>query len=172
MKLLSHVRLFATPWTIAYQAPPSMGFSRQEYWSGLSFPSPGHLPNPGIEHRSPALQTDTLPSEPPGKPKWRINWLLPYFFRAVFPELIKRRSLILSSSVGTWIKLKLTALMLWTVSLKTTVIYLECKWKSENYLVMRTAELLANNGSIQLHPRRKLAKLLHGFYQLKSIFLK
>ena len=58
----------ATPWTVAYQALPSMGFSRQEYWSGLPFPSPGDLPNPGIEPRSPALQTDALPSEPPGKP--------------------------------------------------------------------------------------------------------
>ena len=55
---LSHVRLFATPWTVAHQAPPSMGFSRQEYWSGLPFPSPGYLPNPGIEPRSPALQAD------------------------------------------------------------------------------------------------------------------
>ena len=55
MKLLSRVRLFATPWTLVYQAPPSMGFSRQEYWSELSFPSPGDLPNPGIEPGSPAL---------------------------------------------------------------------------------------------------------------------
>ena len=53
---------------VAYQAPLSMGFSRQEYWSGLPFPSPGDLPNPGIEPGSPALQTDALPSEPPGKP--------------------------------------------------------------------------------------------------------
>ena len=66
MKLLSCVQLFATPWTVAYQAPPSMGFSRQECWSGLPFPSPGHLPDPGIEPRSPALQADALPSEPPG----------------------------------------------------------------------------------------------------------
>ena len=55
VKLLSRVRLFATPWTVAYQAPPSMGFSRQEYWSGLPFPSPGELLNPGIEPGSPAL---------------------------------------------------------------------------------------------------------------------
>ena len=68
VKSLSHVRLFSTPWTVAYQAPPSMGFSRQEYWSGVPFPSPGDLPNPGIEPRSPALQADALPSEPPGKP--------------------------------------------------------------------------------------------------------
>ena len=63
VKLLSPGRLFATPWTVAYKVPPSMGFSRQEYWSGLPFPSPGDLPNPGIEPRSPALQVDALPSE-------------------------------------------------------------------------------------------------------------
>ena len=57
-----------TPWTVAYQAALSMGFSRQEYWSGLAFPSPGELPNPGIEPGSPTLQADALPSEPPGKP--------------------------------------------------------------------------------------------------------
>ena len=68
VKLLSRVWLFATPWTIAYQASPYMGFSRQEYWSGLPFPSPGDLPDPGIEPRSPILQADALPSEPPGKP--------------------------------------------------------------------------------------------------------
>ena len=65
---LSCVRLFATPWTVAYQAPPSMGFSRQECWSGLPFPSPGDLPDPGIEPWSPTLQADALPSEPPGQP--------------------------------------------------------------------------------------------------------
>ena len=57
---LSCVRLFATPWTLDFQAPLPMGFSRQEYWSGLPFPSPGDLPNPGIEPRSYALQTDSL----------------------------------------------------------------------------------------------------------------
>ena len=67
VKSLSRVRLFVTLWTVARQAPPSMGFSRQEYWSGLSFPSPGDLPDPGIEPRSPALQADTLTSELPGK---------------------------------------------------------------------------------------------------------
>ena len=56
------------PWTMAHQAPLSMGFSRQEYWSGLLLPSPGDLPDPGIETRSPALEADFLPSEPPGKP--------------------------------------------------------------------------------------------------------
>ena len=59
-----------TPWTVvARQAPLSTGFSWQEYWSGLPFLSPGDLPDPGIEPRSPALQADSLPSEPPGKPK-------------------------------------------------------------------------------------------------------
>ena len=68
VKSLSRVPHFGTPWTVAHQAPPFMGFSRQEYWSGLPFPSPGDLPDPGIESRSPALQADTLTSEPPGKP--------------------------------------------------------------------------------------------------------
>ena len=68
VKLVSRVRLFATPWTVAYQAPLSMGFSRQECWSGLPFPSPGDLPDPGIKPGSPALQANALPSEPPGKP--------------------------------------------------------------------------------------------------------
>ena len=69
VKSLTRVRLFATPWTVAYQASTSMGFSRQEYWSGLPFPSPGDLPDPGIEPGSPALEADALTSEPPGKPK-------------------------------------------------------------------------------------------------------
>ena len=64
LSCLSRVRLFVTPWTVAHQAPLSMGFSRQEYWSGLPFPSPEDLPDPGIEPRSPALQTDALTSEP------------------------------------------------------------------------------------------------------------
>ena len=74
MKSLSHVRIFATPWTVAYQTPPSMGFSRQEYWSGLPFLSPGVLSNPRIEPVSPALQAATLTSEPPGKPSRIIYW--------------------------------------------------------------------------------------------------
>ena len=69
MKSLSRVRLFVTPGTVAYQAPLSMEFSREEYWSGLPFPSPGDLPHPGIEPGSPALQAEGLLSEPPGKPK-------------------------------------------------------------------------------------------------------
>ena len=68
VKSLSYVRLFATTWTVPHQAPLSMGFSRQEYWSGLSFPSPGDLPDPGMEPGSPALQADSLPAEPQGKP--------------------------------------------------------------------------------------------------------
>ena len=60
MKSLSRVQLFATPWTVAYKASPSMGFSRQEYWSGLPFPSPGDLPNPGIEPGFPALEADAI----------------------------------------------------------------------------------------------------------------
>ena len=66
--MLSRVRLFATPRTVACQAPLSMEFSRQEHWSGLPFCSQGDLPDPEIELGSPALQADSLPSEPPGKP--------------------------------------------------------------------------------------------------------
>ena len=66
MKSLSRVRLFATSWIVAYQAPLSMEFSRQECWSGLPFPSLGDLPDPGIEPGSPTLQADALLSEPPG----------------------------------------------------------------------------------------------------------
>ena len=62
VKLFSRVRLFVTPWTVAHQAPPSVGFSRQEYWSALLFPSLGDLSNPGIEPRSPALQADSFTS--------------------------------------------------------------------------------------------------------------
>ena len=68
VKLLSCVRLFVTPWTVACQALLSMGFSMQEYWSELLFPSPADLPNPGIELRFPAsCRQMLLPSEPPGK---------------------------------------------------------------------------------------------------------
>ena len=71
--VLSYVQLYATLWTVAHQAPPSMGFSRQEYWSGLPFPSPGDLPDPGVEPRSPTLQVDALTSEPPGKPHYNME---------------------------------------------------------------------------------------------------
>ena len=64
VKSLSHVRLFATPWTVAYQASLSVGFSREECCSGLPFPSSGDLPDPGIEPRSPTLEADALTSEP------------------------------------------------------------------------------------------------------------
>ena len=76
VKSLSCVRLFVTPWIVAYQTSPSMGFSRQEYRIGLPFPSPGHLPDPGIEPGSPALQADALPSDPPRKPEEVVKKLL------------------------------------------------------------------------------------------------
>ena len=71
LRCFSHVQLFATLWTVAFQAPLSMGFSRQEYWSGLLCPPPGNLLDPGIEPTSPvspALHANSLPTEPPGKP--------------------------------------------------------------------------------------------------------
>ena len=75
MKLLSSVLLFAIPLTEAYQAPLSMAFSSQEYWSGLPFPSSGDLPDPGIEPRSPTLQADALSSEPLEKPFSGLDYL-------------------------------------------------------------------------------------------------
>ena len=80
IKSLSCVQLFGIPWTVAHQAPPSMGFSRQEYWSGLPFPSPGNLPDPGIKPRSPTLQADALTSEPPGMHKFILRELQVKFY--------------------------------------------------------------------------------------------
>ena len=71
--LPSRVRLFATPWTVACQAPLSMGFPRQEYWSELPFPPPGYLPDSQIEPVAPALQVNSLLSEPPGKLVPQVN---------------------------------------------------------------------------------------------------
>ena len=73
VKSLSHVQLFANTWPVAYQASLCMGFSRQENWSGLPFPSPGDLPDPGIEPRFPTLQVDALPSDPPGEPGEKVK---------------------------------------------------------------------------------------------------
>ena len=73
VQLLSCVWLFVALWTIVCQVPLSMGFPRQEEWSGLPSPSPGDLPNPGIEPGSPELQADSLPSEPIGKPTFYCN---------------------------------------------------------------------------------------------------
>jgi len=72
-KSLSRVQLFSTPWTVAHHAPLSMGFSRQEYWSELPFPSPGNLPNPGMQPKSPTLAGTFFTSEPPGKPQQNIT---------------------------------------------------------------------------------------------------
>ena len=121
VKSLSRVRLLVTPWTVtvAHQAPPSMGFSRQEYWSGLPFPSPGDLPNPGIEPGSPAFQADASTSEPPGKLIKQvapcldqnnfsptINFLLPSFLPFVYLTIVQAAVIItssnLSSSFGTF----------------------------------------------------------------------
>ena len=77
--MLSHVQLFVTSWSVAHRLPLSMEFSRQEYCSGLPFPSPGDLPDPGIKLASPALQADSLPSESPGKP--RYSYLCAYYLR-------------------------------------------------------------------------------------------
>ena len=78
MNSLSRVQLFVTPWTVANQAPLSMGFSRQEYWTGLLFPPPGDLPNPGMEPMSPALAGGFFTAEPPRKPLILVSDLRNY----------------------------------------------------------------------------------------------
>ena len=90
LQLLSHIWFFATPWTVAHQAPLSMGFSRKEYWSELTFPSPDYLPDPGIEPTSPVLQADSLPLSHQGG-----------------PYIIRKRKEIGSSQLS-WNKQKLT----------------------------------------------------------------
>ena len=97
---LPQLCLFSTLWTVALQAPLSMGFSRQEYWSGLPFPPPGNLPNPGIKPESPALQADSLLLVPPGKPqqfhisllkitgKLRFHYFLPFTFLPLFALIL------------------------------------------------------------------------------------
>ena len=101
VKSLSHVQHFATPWTVAHQASPSMEFSRQEYWSGLLFPSPGDLPDPGIEPGSPTLQADAF--------LYKMWWELAdsiitlfciFFFFAVFIEFVT--ILLLSYVLACW----------------------------------------------------------------------
>ena len=72
---LGHVQLFTTPWTVARQAPLSIGFLRQEYWSGLPFPSSRDLPDPGLQPTFPALVGRFFTTEPPGKLDIRISWL-------------------------------------------------------------------------------------------------
>ena len=83
VKLLSRVQLLVTPWTGAHQAPPSMGFSRQEHWSGLPLPTPGDLPNPAIKPDSLALQVDSSQSEPQGSRKGEL-YQTPFFTPSLF----------------------------------------------------------------------------------------
>ena len=91
--MLSHVRLFATPCTVACQAPLSMGFCRQEYWSGLLFSSPEDLPYTGIKLWSPALQADSLPSEPPGMPRTCPNGDVREAITTIYSVLTECRAL-------------------------------------------------------------------------------
>ena len=97
VKSLVHVLLFVTLWTVAYQAPPSMGFSRQEYWLGLPFPSPEDLPDPGIKPRSPALEADTLTSQLTGKPLW-------YIYTMEYYSAVKKNTF--ASVLMRWMKLE------------------------------------------------------------------
>ena len=102
---VSHVRLFVTPCTAAYQAPMSMLLSRQEYWKGQPFPSSGDLPDRGIKLGSPALQADSLPSESPGKP---IS--IPYLLVIPFVQLLLPPQYILLTFIITCTQVHLNSL--------------------------------------------------------------
>ena len=97
VSLLNRVQVSVIPWTVAYQAAPSMGFSRQEYWCGLPFPSPGDPLDPGIEPGSPALQADALPSEPPWKKELFTELLTRIIFlrRVMLSLLLDRKDLFI-----------------------------------------------------------------------------
>ena len=95
---------FATPWTIGYNAPLSMGFLRQEYWSGFPLPSLGHLPDPGIKPGSPALQADSLPLELPGKPIRRIYFPLYCHVLSVLTPLSE-----ITEFSSTWVNIKVSS---------------------------------------------------------------
>ena len=107
--------LLAIPWTVASQAPPSMEFSRQEYWSGFPFPSPGGSCWPRIRTRSPTLRADTLPSEPPGKVKekvilWKMNIYFSNAQKCAFPQhfdfsALKPSNIISSNEARLWLKI-------------------------------------------------------------------
>ena len=107
--MCSDSQLFATPWTVVSQTPLSMGVSRQKHWSGLPFPSPGDLPDPGIEPGSAAFQADSLLSEPPGKSKNFIFLSFPpecYLFKAMTVSLVHYRIPEPKGEPGTMNKLK------------------------------------------------------------------
>ena len=110
IQFLSHVQLFATAWTIACQAPLSLGFPRQEYWSGLPFPSPGALPNPETEPESPALEVDFLSTEPPEKLTCIVIYLS---FLSFFLSLILFPSLLSSFSFPASLSLSLENFYMW-----------------------------------------------------------
>ena len=97
--VLSHVRLFATPWTVACQASLSMGIHQAIYWSGWPFPSPGDLPNPGMEPRSSALQADSLVSDSPGKSLYLCVYVCVCVHTGTYTHFIFRSDQISHSAV-------------------------------------------------------------------------
>ena len=117
-KFLSHVRLFATPWTIQ-----SMEFSRPEYWSGQPFPSPGEFPNPGIKLRSPALQADSLPAKPQGKPSYYLGRWEKDYFSNVFHHCnlsVEIKRLFFSQKVGLQFRICCTVVLMCPYRLSQT----------------------------------------------------
>ena len=128
VKSLSRVRLFAIPWTVVYQASLSMGFSRQEYWSGLPFPSPGDLPDPGIEPRSPALQVDVC----------FTLWATRVYYKSMKPSFYK--AFFDFSRQGYFSTL--------------SVLHILCKAKISSHLTVRTFVYVSDPWTV--HPQEQL----------------
>ena len=140
---LSFVWLFVTLWTIAQQAPLSMGFSRQKYWSGLPFPSPGNLPDSGIKHASPPLTGGFFTTEPPGKPRGILRWSANLHRAEGSRKLIHTQSLALWGRLSSFLHfLVLFIQKIWT--LLPTQVYLEqdcfaCTWAVGTWSMLSSA---------------------------------
>ena len=132
MKSLSRVWLFQTPWTVARRASPSMGFSRQEYWSGLPFPSPGDLPDPGIKTWVSCMKADSLLSEPPGDPLKKKNFFLKRE-RFKSAKLKKNFVVVALYPVNQWVQalIKIIQFDQWDA------VYLECPLCSRLWLAVK-----------------------------------
>ena len=120
MLVFQSCQLFVIPWTVACQAPLSLKLFRQEYWSGLPFPSPGDLPNPGMEPRPPALQADSLPSEALRKPPWKINNI---FLKKWWDDLNRHFSREDRQMASKHVKSCSTSLVINKIEIKTTMRY-------------------------------------------------
>ena len=152
----------ATPWTVAHQTPLSMEFSRQEYWNGLPFPSPRDLPNSGIEPRSPALQVDYLPSEPPGEAPLLLllSWLPPL---GLHTQSIACFPLLSASSISYLVR---------SLSCCVSLLSPTCKDWPFIYITVKSKDVFPSGGKLINHSSFAITfmslALLNSFKMLKS----